>query len=192
MALADVQAILARLFTDAAFRTSFFHDPVAVGCALGLEAAEASALAELSRDEVEQFAAIIRRKRVDDVRKVLPLTARALGGAFDRHALAAIVGAVRPGRHRDDARAVVDRLSRLARANELEPPWTADLARYEMTFGEALDRSACLLVRRFRFPVARLAAAIHCGAPTGNIKSRMTIGIWLRVPGPRGVSHRIW
>jgi hypothetical protein len=192
MALAHVQAILARLFTDTAFRASFFHDPVTVGRALGLEAAEANALTELSRNEVEQFAAIIRRKRADDARKVLPLTARALGGAFDRHVLATIVGAVRPGRHRDDARALVDLLGRLARSNELEPPWTADLARYEATFGEALHRSACLLVRRFRFPVARLAAAIHRGAPTGGIKPRMTIGIWLRVPGRRGIFHRIW
>ncbi len=192
MALADVQAILARLFTDTAFRASFFWDPVTVGRALGLEAGEANALAELSRDEVEQFAAIIRRKRADDVRKVLPLTACALGGAFDRHVLATIVGAVRPGRHRDDARALVDRLSRLARSNELEPPWTADLARYEVTFGEALHRSACLLVRRFRFPVARLAAATRHGAPTGDIKPRMTIAIWLRVPGTQGIFHRIW
>jgi len=192
MALADVQAILARLFTDAAFRASFFGDPVTVGRALGLEAGEANALGELSRDEVEQFAAIIRRKRADDVRKVLPLTARALGGAFDRHVLATTVGAVRPGRHRDDACALVDRLSRLARSNELEPPWIADLARYEVAFGEVLHRSACLLVHRFRFPVARLAAAIHRGGPTGDIKPRMTIGVWLRVPGPRRIFHRVW
>jgi hypothetical protein len=192
MALADVQAILARLFTDAAFRASFFCDPVTVGRALGLEAAQATALAELSRDEVEQFAAIIRRKRADDLRKVLPLTARALGRVFDRHVLAAIADAVRPGRDRDDALAVVEHLGRLARSNELEAPWTADLARYEVTFGDALHRPAGLLVRRFRFPVARLAAAIHGGAPTGDIKPRTTIGIWLRVPGRQGFFHRIW
>jgi len=192
MALADVQAILARLFTEDAFRASFFHDPVTVGCVLGLEVAEASALADLSRDEVEQFAAIIRHKRADDVRKVLPMTARALDGAFDRHVLATIVGAVHRERHRDDARVLVDGLRRLARSNELEPPWAADLARYEVTFGEAMHRSACLLVRRFRFPVARLAAAIRCGAPTGDVKPRMTIGTWLRVPGRRGLFHRIW
>jgi hypothetical protein len=191
-ALADVQAILARLFTDAAFRASFFADPFAVGRSLGLEPTEASALAELSRNAVEQFAATIRRKRADDLRKALPLTARALGGAFDRHVLAAIVGAVRPGRHRDDARALLDHLGRLSRSNELEPPWTADLARYEATFEDVLHRSACLLVRRFRFPVARLAAAIHCAAPIGNIEPRMTIGVWLRVPGRRGSIHRIW
>jgi hypothetical protein len=38
---------------------------------------EVSTLAELSRTAVEQFAGIIRRKRADDVRKALPLTARA-------------------------------------------------------------------------------------------------------------------
>jgi hypothetical protein len=192
MALAAVQAILARLFTDAAFRASFFRDPVTVARVLGLKAAEASALAELARDEVEEFAAIIRHKRADEVRKVLPLTARALGDAFDRHVLAAIAGAARPARHRDDARALADCLSGLARSNQLDLPWTADLARYEVTFGEALRRRACLLVRRFRFPVARLAAAIHWGAPTGDTKARMTVGIWLRVPGRRGIFHWIW
>jgi hypothetical protein len=120
------------------------------------------------------------------------LTARALGRVFDRHVLAAIADAVRPGRDRDDALAVVEHLGRLARSNELEAPWTADLARYEVTFGDALHRPAGLLVRRFRFPVARLAAAIHGGAPTGDIKPRTTIGIWLRVPGRQGFFHRIW
>jgi len=192
MALADVQTILARLFTDASFRASFFADPLSVGRSFGLEPSEASSLAELSRTTVEQFAATIRRKRVDDMRKVLPLTARALGVAFDRHALTAIVGAVRPGRHRDDARVLLDHLSQLSQSNELEPPWPADLARYEATFGEALHCSACLLVRRFRYPVARLAAAIQSGAPIGNVAPRMMIGFWLKVPGRRGITHRIW
>jgi hypothetical protein len=192
MALTRIQATLARLFTDAPFRASFFADPIAAGGSLGLEPSQASALAELSANAVEQFVASIGRKRLDDVRKVLPLTARALGDAFDRHALATIVGAARPGRHRDDARALVDHLCRLSRSDKLEPPWAADLARYEATFVDALHRSACLWVRRFRFPVARLATAIHCGASIGNIEPRMTIGVWLRVPGRRGISLRIW
>jgi len=191
MALTRIQATLARLFTDAPFRASFFADPIAVGGSLGLEPSEASALAELSADAVEQFAASIRRKRLDDVRKVLPLTANALGEAFDRHVLGTIVGTVRPGRHRDDARALVDHLCRLSRSNELAPPWAADLARYEATFVDARQRSVCVLVRRFHFPVARLAAAIVCGASIGNIEPRRTISVWLIVPGRRGISHRI-
>jgi hypothetical protein len=36
------------------------------------------------------------------------------------------------------------------------------------------------------------AAAIHFGAPIDNIEPRMTISAWLRVPGRRGISYRIW
>jgi hypothetical protein len=192
MALADVQAMLARLFTDAPFRASFFDDPVAVGRANGLDPAEAHTLAALSRDEVDGFAGTLRRKRADDVRKVLPLTARALGGAFRDHILPATAGAPRPGRHRDDARALVERLRRVARPHELEPPWVADLARYEMTFGDALHLRAGFLVRRFRYPVARLAAAVLRGEATADVRLRTTVGVWVRWPGRRGVFHRMW
>jgi hypothetical protein len=192
MALADVQGVLARLFTDAPFRASFFADPVAVGRASGLDPAEAQVLSELSRSEVDGFAATLRRKRVADVRSVLPLTARALGAAFGDLTRPAMAGASRPGRHHDDARAIVDRLRGLARSYQLEPPWVADLARYEATFGLAQRRRACLLVRRFHFPIAALAVAILGGAPTADVKPCMTVGIWVRWPGRCGVFHRLW
>jgi hypothetical protein len=190
MALADVQTILARLFTEAPFRDTFFADPVAVGRSCGLGAAEALTLAGLSRKEVDGFAGMLRRKRIADVRKVLPLTAHALGDAFADHVRPALAGAARPGRHRGDARAVAEHLRRMAQLHKLIPPWAADLARYEAGFGEAQRRRGCILVRHFRFPVAALATAILCGAPTADIKPRMTVGIWLRWPG-RGVFHRV-
>jgi hypothetical protein len=192
MALTDVQAMLARLFTEAPFRASFFDNPVAVGRASGLDPAEAQALSELSRSEVDGFAATLRRKRVADVRSVLPLTARALGAAFGDLARPAVASAAGPGRHRDDARAVVERLRDLARCYQLDPPWAADLAGYEATFGVAQRRRACLLVRRFRFPVAALAVAILGGAPMTDVKPCMTVAIWVRWPGRHGVFHRAW
>jgi hypothetical protein len=191
MALADVQVILAHLFTEAPFRAAFFADPVAVGRSCGLDAAEARTLAELLREEVDRFAETLRRKRVADVRKMLPLTARALGDAFADHVGPALAGAARPGRHRDDARAVAEHLRRTAQLHKLTPLWAADLARYEAAFGEAQHPRGCVLVRRFRFPVAALATAILCGARTADIKPRMTVGIWLRWPGGRGVFHRV-
>jgi hypothetical protein len=192
MALAEVQAVLARLFTDAPFRAAFFEDPAAVGLASNLDPAEAATLAALSRIEVEQFAGTLRRKRADDVRKVLPLTARALGGAFRDHILPATAGAPRPGRHRDDARALIEHLRCAARSHQLQPAWAADLARYEMTFNDAMRCGAGVLVRRFRFPVERLAAALLAGALTAGITPRVTIGVWLRWPGRRGLFHRMW
>jgi hypothetical protein len=192
--LAKVQAVLARLFTDAPFCAAFFDDPAAAGRSCGLDPAEARTLAELSRDEVDGFAATLTRKRISDVGKVLPLTARVLGTAFGGHVRPALAGAARPGRHRDDARAVADRLRRLASDGALEPPWAADLARYEAAFSDAARRRVCVLVTGFRFPIARLATAIFHGAPVAaaDEKPRMTIGLWLRWPGRRGVVHRVW
>jgi hypothetical protein len=192
MALADVQALLARLFTDAPFRAAFFDDPVVVGRSCGLDAGEARALADLSRPDVEQFAASLRRKRSGDVRKVLPLTARVLDAAFSDHVQPAIAGPARPGRHRDDARAVADHLRRWARSGGLDPPWAADLAHYETAFVEAARQPACLLVRRFRFPVARIAMAILRGESPKDVRPRPTLAVWLRWPGRRGVFHRVW
>jgi hypothetical protein len=192
--LAKVQAVLARLFTDAAFRAAFFDDPAAVGRSCGLGPAEARTLADLSRSEIDGFAATLTRKRIGDVSKMLPLTARVLGSAFGDHVRPALAGAARPGRHCDDARAVADRLRRLARDGALTPPWAADLARYEVAFSDAARRRAGVLARGFRFPVARLAMAIFHGAPVTatDEKPRTTIGVWLRWPGRSEVVHRVW
>jgi hypothetical protein len=192
MPIVDVQRVLARLFTDARFRASFLADPVVVGRLNGLDPADAQRLAGLSRKEVDGFAETIRRKRVDDIRKVLPLTARALGDKFRDHLLPVIAGPPRPGRHRDDARALVDHLGCRARSTRLNPPWANDLARYELTFGDALHHRAGIVVRRFRYPVERLATAILCGPPMANVRPRTTVGVWVRWPGRRGVFHRMW
>lgn len=189
MALADVQTVLARLFTDAVFRAAFFDgDPRAGGCCR-LGATEADALARLSRTEVEAFAATLIRKRTADVRTVLPLTARALGPAFGRAVAPVLAGAARPGRHRDDAGAVAAHLAREARAGTMAAPWAADLARWEAAFGDAQRRRVCLLMRRFRYPVADLATAILSGAAVVTTP-RMTVSVWIRWPGRDGPFHR--
>jgi hypothetical protein len=188
MGLAEVQAALARLFTDEPLRARFFADPMSVGHEFGLDDREARDLAGLSREHVSQFAATLRRKRIDDARKVLPLTARALGDAFADCLLAAIDGPGSPSRHRDDARALVDRLAR----SDIDPPWAADLARYEWTFREATGRRVGMILRRFRYPVARLAEAIRRDESLADIRLRPALGIWLRIPGRRGVIHRLW
>ncbi len=89
MGLAEVQGALARLYIDPALRDRFFADPAAVGAELGLGADEARGLAGVSRRQVEQFADSLRRKRRDQVRRVIPIAARALGdrfgGLFERY-----------------------------------------------------------------------------------------------------------
>lgn len=194
MALAEVQAALARLFTDAALRDAFFaDDPEAAARRCGLDKADARALARLSRPDVERFAATLLRKRVAGVRAALPLTARALGpAAFATLAAPVLTGPARPGRHRDDARAVAQHLADLMRSQGVTPSWAADLARWEAAAGDAGRRRCCLVCRRFRYPVADLAAAILSGAVPVAVTPRTTVSVFVRWPGQRGPLHRSW
>ena len=188
MGLAQVQAALARLFTDAGLRARFFADPIEVGRGLGLDQSETSDLASLSTGHVADFAATLRRKRVDDLRKLLPLTALALGDSFAGRASDAIQGPNPPRRSLDDAQSLVDHLARLPSP---DPPWAPDLASYERSFRLAERMRLGIRVRLFRFPVGRLAVAIHRGDPIPPASTRFRLGVWARLPGRRGVIHRL-
>jgi hypothetical protein len=188
MGLAEVQSALARLFTDADLRARFFADPPSVGRTLGLDEAESSGLAGLSPRHVAQFAATLRQKRIDDARKVLPLTSLALGVTFASRLLEAIDGPLPPGRHRDDARVLADHLSR---SSAIDRPWAADLACYELALREAMTLRAGLIVRRFHYPVGQIAASIYRGEVGSGWKPRGSLGVWLRFPWRRGVLHLV-
>lgn len=181
MALAQTQALLARLFTDGAARRAYFADPMRFARGAGLSETEAQSLAALDRREVEAFAQTLLGKRALDARKVLPLTARALGKDFDALLFAAIVGPPSPGRHRADAASLA---RHLAARSEPDPSWIADLARYELAFIEATRPGAALLLRTFQHPVAKIARQIVMGA-TPLAKPRASFGLWLRAPGGR-------
>src|ERR1700722_18045520 len=129
MALGDVQTALARLLTDTGARAMFARDPLSAGRALGLDEADARSVAALAPHALDRFGASLRSKRALDARKLLPLTALALGDALAprlREALQA-----RPGSAAADAIALVSRLSADTAAS---PPWIGDLARYEAAF----------------------------------------------------------
>ena len=157
MGLAEVQKALARLSIDPALRDRFFADPDATAAELSLAAADVPVLAQIPRGQVEQFADSLRRKRRQQVRRVIPITARALGrqfaALFDRY----IDESPPRGSSADigDAIGFVAAIARLA--DRLEPEWAIDLARYELAWREAAQAGRVPIVRLFRFPVARLA-----------------------------------
>ena len=57
------EILLARLYTDAAFRTRFLADPEQVALAEGLSPAEAQALATIDREGLELAATSFSKKR---------------------------------------------------------------------------------------------------------------------------------
>jgi hypothetical protein len=191
MALREVQAALARLFTDEAARASFFKDPQSAGRALGLDEADAALLARMAPPAIRQFAASLKAKRVLDARKLMPLTAEALGEAFAGHFRAAVAPLAENAGRSEEAQAFAARLAAVAKTREAEPVWIGDLARYEAAFVEAATRRFGLRLRLFRYPIATIVIAIRAGAPPGDIAAKPTLGVWARRAGGR-LFHRLW
>jgi hypothetical protein len=184
MALAETQALLARLFIDDELRREFFETPIDVAARFGLSADEAERLASLDRRETESFAQSLIGKRALYARRALPLTARALGDRFDSLLREAIRGRTSDGRNRADAAALVALLERNLAPRMLAPAWIVDLARFELAFIEAGGSGPALLLRRFDFDVASIATSLARGEGVNAIRRR-NFGVWARPPRSR-------
>jgi hypothetical protein len=190
MGLAQVQMALARLYTDAAWRADFLADPEEAAAGLGLGAADVRQLAQLAPGQVQLVAGSLRRKRLNEVAKLLPLSHRALGPRFAalfwRHADTYLPRGTK--RHRDDALAFAAFAARTARAEGLEPPWAADLMRYEAGWLAASVPGCRGLLRWFRYdPQALTRALVRDAMPLPEARS--TLALWVRLPRG-GVWHR--
>lgn len=184
MALAQMQALLARLFTDDDLRREFFEAPIAVATRFGLSMHDTQRLAGIDRREIEAFARSLIGKRSLYARRALPLTARALGDRFDALFRQAIGGAAREATNRSDAAALTAFLDTRGAKREWEPAWVADLARFELAFIDAGGSGATFFFRAFDFNVASIAQALARGEEISPVR-RTTFGVWARAPRGR-------
>ena len=187
MGLAEVQGVLARLVIDRALRDRFFADPVAAAPELGLVGQEALDLARMPRCQIDQFAESLRRKRRDQVRRLVPITARAFGdkfpALFERYMNESPPRGSKPGL--DDASGFIAAIGRWS--DRLEPPWAADVARYELAWRDAARAGWLPIVRMFRFPVGRLSTWRN---PEGVVP-QATLAFWWRLTRRGTVRHVI-
>jgi hypothetical protein len=186
MGLADVQGLLAQIYTDAATRHRFFGDPQMVGQALGLDPEEAGQLASLPVRQVEFFASSLKRKRLNEVRNLLPLTCSVLGEQlatlFWQYA-----DSYRPyglRKHHKDAFAFSSFIQRFGKAAGIQPAWVVDLALYETAWLGISSGSRRWIVSKFRYPVGELVRTTALEKADG-LKPVPTVGVWLRFT-PRG------
>ncbi|AZG76828.1 hypothetical protein [Methylocystis rosea] len=184
MALAQTQALLARLFTDDDLRREFFEAPIAVATRFGLSMHDTQRLAAIDSREIEAFAQSLTGKRALYARRALPLTARALGDRFDALFRQAIGGAAREATNRSDAVALIAFLDTRVAKCELGPRWVADLARFELAFIDAGRSGGTLFFRAFDFNVASVARALARGEEISAVR-RKTFGVWARAPRGR-------
>jgi uncharacterized protein (UPF0276 family) len=182
MGLAQCQNLLARLYTDAALRGRFFADPRGVGAGLGLSAAEASGLAQLSPAQVGFYARSLRNKRCNDAAKMLPMSRRALGAErFDRLFLRHVSG--HPYRAeagpQGDALAFAEAVEPLLGRGGIGPPWAADVLRFEAARLGMADPARRWAARWLRHSPADLSAAVSAG-PGQPPPVRPTLAVWVR------------
>ena len=182
MGLAKLQGVLARLYTDAALRERFFANPEGVSEVLGLSSDEAQQLARMSAPQVNFFANSLKRKRLNEVHRMLPLTCRVLGKRFgalfrryaDTHAPSGVK------KHLEDAIAFSRFVEQAAAEAGIEP-WVVDLLRYEAAWLKVWEPTFRWMALGFGFPVGRLTQTLAQGNGAGVPQQQPTIALWFRV-----------
>lgn len=115
MPLAELQTALAHLYTREDARASLETNPAAFAERFGLGPSDRERLAAIGQTRLHAYADSLDRKRASEAARLLPLSARALGGAFRQNALRyarRFPLADRPSRYRVDAVAFARHLIR--------------------------------------------------------------------------------
>ena len=191
MALQHLQAVLARLYLDSAYRERFFADREAALRDEPLAEEERRQLLALDHRQVERFSRSLQSKRRDAVREFVPATANALGDAY-RPRFAAYADA-----HLSTPEPLPDALqfAGYVAAQPDLPLWPRELARLERLRLEILNaayapgltpeawthRTLSLTswarVERFRYDLA----ASYPAARTGEIAAPPETECWLLI-----------
>ena len=185
MSLRDIQALLARLYTNEALREAFFADPAAFQAQHHLSDELLHYLQAIAQDDLRFFAQSLRRKRLHAIRQLLPASSRALHASledlFTRFSAAFTPQGTR--KHHQDALAFSRALlaPQAALLPPDAPPWLPDLLRYEAALLKAHDPSSRFLLRRFRYPVHTLAHALLHKIPIPTPTKRFYLFLWYRL-----------
>ncbi len=194
MGLAEQQKVLARLYTDAGFRERFLADREGMAASLGLSPEDVQQVANLSSTQVRFVAQSLYRKRLGEVRKLLPATHQALGLRFgtlfrefaDTHTPAS------SKKHLGDALAFAVFVEGSARGDPSMWDWIVDLVRYEAAWLEATTPHCRCLIRWFRYPVLTILRRLAEGADPSPMARRPTLAFWFRPPGRARLRHALW
>ncbi len=181
MALAQVQALLARIYTDAEVRERFFAAPRQVGAEFGLTEEEARQLGQMSEGRARFFAESLARKRAGGVRRLLPLTSRTLGRQFTelfgRHTVEFLPRG--HGKAHQDAVAFASFLGRMADDGGVVPS-LAGLARYEASRLLSTDPARRLTICWLPALPEDLVQGADLGTEAHGKVMRPVIAVWFR------------
>jgi hypothetical protein len=182
MSLAEVQNLLARLYTDKVLRQKFLSAPEKTGREFNLTEKEIAELAAVLPAELDFFSESLLFKRLREVEKLLPRTKQILSEDFEKY-FREFSNSFLPTsikKHLEDAVQFADFLLK----QELKSAWLKDLIRYEQAnlifngFGKKF------LLRRFNFNIKEISRK------SAQAQRKPSVAVWLRIGGK--TRHFVW
>ncbi|HEU4391331.1 MAG TPA: hypothetical protein VFV34_26265 [Blastocatellia bacterium] len=189
----EIDELLARLYVDPRMRSEFLADRLSFARRYGYEDEFVSAI---DPEALKFFAESLVRKRANEVRKLIPLTASALAddfeAAFDRFADGSIPSGY--NRHAADALAFCRHVTAERSRSFAAEVATFDLSRLGLKLRSVTEAGNPLVIRALKrkLPVIRLARfsgtlrALLEGKPAG-VPGRRTLILFLSIPGLTGI-----
>lgn len=182
MSLAEVQNLLARLYTDNDLRREFLSAPEKTGRKFDLNEKEIADIVSVLPEELNFFADSLFFKRLREVEKLLPRTKRILSSDFEQH-FRAFSKTFLPAsikKHLEDAAQFADFLIK----QKLEPVWLTDLIRYEQANLIFHGYGKSFLFRWFNFNIRAILR------PDSQIQRKQSFAVWLKIGGR--TRHFVW
>lgn len=182
MSLSTVQQVLARIYTDSKLRDDFLTNPDVVGVSLGLNCQEISQLSKLSTQQVNLFANSLKHKRLGEIRKLLPLTNKALGKDFQRLFFEYCETYLPTGskKHLLDAITFIQFLLQRLTTDNTQAVWVLDLLRYEKIRLKMFEGKRFFMSDRFNYHLELLINSLNA-EPQAILNPQPTIGIWFQL-----------
>ncbi|HEX8565929.1 MAG TPA: hypothetical protein VF648_09690 [Pyrinomonadaceae bacterium] len=182
MSLAEVQNLLARLYTDKVLRQKFLSAPEKTGREFNLTEKEIADLAAVLPAEFDFFSESLLFKRLREVEKLLPRTKEILSADFEKY-FREFSNSFLPTsikKHLEDAVQFADFLLK----QELKSARLKDLIRYEQANLSFNGFGKKFLLRRFNFNIKEISLK---GV---QAQRKPSIAVWLRIGGK--TRHFVW
>ncbi len=183
MSLLEQQNFLARVFTEENLRLEFLSNPEEIGSANGLDENDICQLKEILPSQLNLFGDSLYFKRLGEVRKLLPLSNKALDKEFTNlfREFARDFLPKTTKKHLEDALEFADFLSK----RELSEVWIKDVARFEQARLDFNANGKRFVLRKFDFDIREILAEFsNRNQETDvNFGKRTTFSVWFRFGG---------
>jgi len=191
MGLKEQQAALAKLYTSESSRDHLASSGSTRDSSLKLNQAEQAKLNSILQDEVKSFATSLIRKRLGQVKNMLPGTCALLGETlwdlFQCFAANQSTSGVK--RHLIDARNFTRYLDQKNRSEIFNVKAHKAVLKYEQTWLNSELSIRCLKVSSFMHDISNYAQRLAKRETTATYSGKPRVCIWFRISGRQQVLY---